>query len=110
MGFSGQECWNGLPFPSPGDLPNPETEPTSLMSPALADWFFTTSITWEIPWTEEAGGLQSIGSQKSQTQHNDQTTALIGKLYTSIQRRCIPENVGEVSRFSRQDDWGRSPV
>ncbi|ELR57742.1 hypothetical protein M91_00668, partial [Bos mutus] len=45
MGFSRQECWNGLPFPSPGDLPNPETEPTSLMSPALADWFFTTSIT-----------------------------------------------------------------
>ena len=23
MGFSRQECWNGLPFPSPGDLPNP---------------------------------------------------------------------------------------
>ena len=23
MGFSKQECWNGLPFPSPGDLPNP---------------------------------------------------------------------------------------
>ena len=23
MGFSRQECWSGLPFPSPGDLPNP---------------------------------------------------------------------------------------
>ena len=32
MGFSRQEYWNGLPFPSPGDLPNPEIEPRS---PAL---------------------------------------------------------------------------
>ena len=27
MGFSRQECWSGLPFPSPGDLPNPGIEP-----------------------------------------------------------------------------------
>ena len=27
MGFSGQEYWSGLPFPSPGDLPNPGIEP-----------------------------------------------------------------------------------
>ena len=32
MGFSRQECWSGLPFPSPGDLPNPGIEPRS---PAL---------------------------------------------------------------------------
>ena len=30
MGFSRQECWSGLPFPSPGDLPNPRIEPGSL--------------------------------------------------------------------------------
>ena len=29
MGFSRQECWSGLPFPSPGDLPNPGIEPGS---------------------------------------------------------------------------------
>ena len=29
MGFSRQECWSGVPFPSPGDLPNPEIEPRS---------------------------------------------------------------------------------
>ena len=29
MGYSRQEYWNGLPFPSPGDLPNPGTEPGS---------------------------------------------------------------------------------
>ena len=38
MGFSRQEYWSGLPFPSPRDLPDPGTEPTSLMSPALAVW------------------------------------------------------------------------
>ena len=32
MGFSRQECWSGLPFPSPGDLPYPGIEPGS---PAL---------------------------------------------------------------------------
>ena len=39
MGFSRQEYWGGLPFPSPGDLPDPRIELTSL---ALARRFFTT--------------------------------------------------------------------
>ena len=39
MGFSREEYWSGLPFPSPGDLPDPEIEPTP---PALAGGFFTT--------------------------------------------------------------------
>ena len=42
MGFSRQEYWSGLPFPSPGDLPAPEAEPAS---PALADGFFTAEPT-----------------------------------------------------------------
>ena len=36
-------------MPPPGDLPNPGIEPMSLMSPALAGGFFTTSTTWEDP-------------------------------------------------------------
>ena len=39
MGFPRQEYWSRLPFPSPGDLPNPGIEPASL---TLADRFFTT--------------------------------------------------------------------
>ena len=39
MGFSRQEYWSGQPFPSPGDLPDPEIEP---VSPALASVFFAT--------------------------------------------------------------------
>ena len=44
MGFSREECWIRLPFPSPGDLPDPGTEG---MSPALAGSFFTTSANRE---------------------------------------------------------------
>ena len=47
MGFSRQEYCSGLPCPSPGDLPDPGIEPASLMFPALAGGFFTTSTTWE---------------------------------------------------------------
>ena len=45
LGLSWQEYWSGLPFPPPGDLPNPRIEPTSLISPALAGRFFTTRAT-----------------------------------------------------------------
>ena len=48
MEFSRQEYWNGLPFPSPGDLTDPGTELESLLSPALAGGFFNTSTIWEI--------------------------------------------------------------
>ena len=35
MGFSRQEYWSRLPFPSPGALPHPGIEPVSSVSPAL---------------------------------------------------------------------------
>ena len=41
-----EEYWSGLPCPPPGDLPDPGIEPMSLVSPALAGGFFTTSATW----------------------------------------------------------------
>ena len=41
MGFSRQKYWSGLPFPSPGHLPNPGIEPASLAPPPLASGFFT---------------------------------------------------------------------
>ena len=43
MGFSRQEYWSGLPFPTSGDLPDPEIKPISLASPALAGGFFGTA-------------------------------------------------------------------
>ena len=47
LGFFRHEYWSGLPCLSPGDLPDPGIKPMSLMSPALADRFFTTGATRE---------------------------------------------------------------
>ena len=48
MRFSSQEYWIGLSFPPPQDVPDPGTEATSLVSPALADgFFFYHCATWE---------------------------------------------------------------
>ena len=49
MGFSRQEYWSGLPFPSPGDLPDSEVEPRS---PALQ----ADALTSEPPGVEGEGG------------------------------------------------------
>ena len=67
MGFSRQEYWNELPFPSLGDIPKPGIKPTSLMSPALAGKFFTKSATWEahVPFSvsnfDKEASVQIIG-------------------------------------------------
>ena len=56
VGVSRQECWSGLPFPPPGDLPDPGIEPMSLDSPALAGRFFIT----EPPGKPFKYGLKNI--------------------------------------------------
>ena len=43
FGFSRQEYWSRLPFPTPRDLPNLRIEPVSLVSSASAGEFFTTA-------------------------------------------------------------------
>ena len=50
-GFPRQGYCSELPFPTPGDLPDPRIEPplSFLSPPALAGGFFTTSTTWEAP-------------------------------------------------------------
>ena len=52
MESSRQENWNGLPFPSPGDLTYPGIEPLYFASPALAGGFFTS---WAIREARELG-------------------------------------------------------
>ena len=44
MGFSRQEYWSGLPFPSPGNFPNPEIEPRLLWVLLQADSLSTESL------------------------------------------------------------------
>ena len=43
MGFPRQEYWSGLPFPTPGDLPNPGINPASSAPPTLASEFLTAA-------------------------------------------------------------------
>ena len=54
-GIPRQESWSGLSCPPPGDLLDPGIEPTSLMAPALAGGFFTTSAASQV--TEEQSPL-----------------------------------------------------
>ena len=49
IGFSRQEYWSGLPFPSPGELPDPGTEPMHPVPPALAGDFSTTEPPGKLP-------------------------------------------------------------
>ena len=56
--FPRQEYWNVLPFPPPGDLPNPGGTPKSPAPPVLAGRFFTTVPPGKPNW--EQGPFQSI--------------------------------------------------
>ena len=49
-GILRQEYWSRLPFPPPGDIPDPGIEPTSLMPPALAGGFFATEPPGKLPF------------------------------------------------------------
>ena len=49
-GFSRQEYWNGLPFPSPGNLPDLGIKPMSLVSPELSGRLFTIWANREAPY------------------------------------------------------------
>ena len=60
MGFTRQEYWSGLPFPSPGDLPNPGIEPRS---PALQ----ADALTSEPPGRPENPSITYINGWPSLT-------------------------------------------
>ena len=56
MGFPRQEHWSGLPFPSPGDLPDPGIKLISFTSPAL----YTDSLPSELPEAETSPAGASV--------------------------------------------------
>ena len=100
MEFSRQEYCSGLPLPPPGDLSNPEIEPTSLKPPALAGGFITTSATWEgivdktvrhlkCPWW-----LDTHTHTHTHTLWKDSPTEFINTAVTShIYHSCVHENI-----------------
>ena len=60
MKFSRQEYWSRLPFPTPGDLPNPGIEPASLCVSCIGSWFLYHCATWEVKFffTDTAYSVQ----------------------------------------------------
>ena len=84
MEFSRKEYWSGLPFPSPGYFPNPGiksgspvlqvdsllSKPPEKPLPIILEKAmvpYSSTFSWKIPWTEEPGGLQSMGLLESDT-------------------------------------------
>ena len=68
MGCPRPEYWNGLPFSPPVDLPDPEMELTSPVTPALAGGFFTTGPTGK-PSLCFSRSVMSNSSQPHESQH-----------------------------------------
>ena len=60
MGFARQEHWGGLPFPTPGDLPNQGIEPASLVSPQKGA-FPTEERAGAKAWKWDKPGLGTVG-------------------------------------------------
>ena len=84
MEFSRQGYWSRLPFPAPGDLLNPVTEPTSLAFPALAGGFFNT----EPPEKPPPTGMATIKRKKKLS---------LGK---NVEKLELPDIAGENVKWS----------
>ena len=84
MGFSRQEYWSELPCPPPGDLPNPGTEPESLMSPALAGMFFTISVTWEAPNIPKWQGNYLLLTKKPDRREPSPESVILQSVHSAV--------------------------
>ena len=83
MEFSRQKYWNGLPFLPPGDVPDPGIEPASLVFPAMASRFFTT--------TPPGKPHESITGQEKDGQRVDQ---VFSQGEASLRRNTPPRVLG----------------
>ena len=90
MGVSRKEYWNGLPFPPPGDLPDPGIEPTS---PALQVDSFTTEPPGKPFYPVAAAAAKSL-----------QSCRLLATPWTAAHQ--APSSMG----FSRQEYWSGVPL
>ena len=100
-GFPRQEYWSWSPFPSPGDLPNPEIEP---MSPALAGRFFTTEPPGKHPILP-AGHPHppQLWCWSLQRKDNGCPAQLMG-LSGKSRERCLRRHLGNLEVLSRSQE------
>jgi len=64
MALSWQDYWSELPCPPLGDISNSEIEPRSPHCMEKVTAPHSSTLAWKIPWMEEPGGLQSMGSRR----------------------------------------------
>ena len=87
-------------FPQGSVVKNPptmqETQETPFPSLGWADPLenkmttHSSILAWEIPWTEEPGRIQSMGSQKSRTRLTDLKTTIVCPTTTKVETQDIP--------------------
>ena len=93
VGFSRQEYWSGWPFPSPGDLPDPGTEPVCLASPAPTGGLFTTATSGKPDFRILKRVAISFSRGSSQPRNRTQASHIAGRFLTSRATR-EPKNTG----------------
>ena len=107
IGFSRQEYWSRLPFPTPEDLPDPGIKPASLESPALAGRFFTTSASWEAPCVH-AKSLQSCPTLCHPMECSPPGSSVHGISQVAQLVKNPPANAGDARESGSVPGLGRS--
>ena len=100
MGFPRQAYWRGLPFPSPGDLPDPGTEPESS---ALVGGFFTTEPQGEKDLKRKRASWNQRTKANKQTSNN--------KVYSNLRiyLHSLTKDCSNVSRSLSERNKMYSP-
>ena len=117
-GFSRQEYWSGLPWPPPGDLPDPRIKSGLLCLLYCRQILYlleretaahSSTLAWKIPWMEKPDRLLSMGSQRF---GQDWATKLPWWLrWQSVCRQCgRPEFDPWVRKIPWRRKWQPTPI
>ena len=103
MGFPRQEYWNELPFPPPGDLPNPEVKPASSALPA-GSWPLSH---WKSLWRYIGTGLwqQVQRERRAAGEWEKVVFCLLCWVFIVACGLSCPEACGILVLSSRTGDW-----
>ena len=102
MGFSRQEYWRGLPFPSPGDLPDSGIEPLSSTEPLIQPLSLHCRRTL-YPLSHQ-GSPFSFGIARPFFQHEAKSSQSCGLTWSSLQSKnhALQSHLGFISFLSRR--------
>ena len=103
IGFSRQEYWSGLPCPSPGELPDPEMESASLLSPAFVGRFFFFFLPLVLPGKPHLTYRRNLMIRWGQPACLNLPTSLI---LDSARRKRREIKVQSCSELGPSKEWG----